>query len=33
LVGFFDVYLLETGSAALDTASFEEASVEVIRPD
>jgi hypothetical protein len=33
LVGFFDVYLLETGSAALDTASFEEVSVEVIRPD
>lgn len=33
LVGFFDVYLLETGSAALDTASFAEVSVEVIRPD
>jgi dienelactone hydrolase len=32
LVGFFDVYLLETGSAALDTASFDEVSVEVIRP-
>jgi hypothetical protein len=33
LVGFFDVYLLETGSAALDTASFDEVSVEVIRPN
>jgi len=32
LVGFFDVYLLETGSAALDTSSFDEVSVEVIRP-
>lgn len=33
LVGFFDVYLLDTGSAALDTASFEEVSLEVILPD
>ena len=33
LIGFFDVYLLETGSAALDTASFNEVSVEVIHPD
>jgi len=32
LLGFFDVFLLETGSAALDTASFDEVSVEVIRP-
>jgi hypothetical protein len=32
VLGFFDVYLLETGSAALDTASFDEVSVEVIRP-
>jgi hypothetical protein len=32
LLGFFDVYLLETGSAALDTASFDEVTVEVIRP-
>ena len=32
LVGFFDVHLLDTGSAALDTASFDEVSVEVIRP-
>jgi predicted dienelactone hydrolase len=33
LVGFFDVYLLGTGTAALDTASFSEVSVEVIHPD
>jgi hypothetical protein len=33
LLGFFDVYLLGTGTAALDTASFSEVSVEVIRPD
>lgn len=33
LTGFFDVYLLETGAAALDTASFPEVSTEVIRPD
>jgi dienelactone hydrolase len=33
LVGFFDVYLLDTGSAALDTSSFEEVSLEVILPD
>lgn len=33
LVGFFDVFLLETGSAAIDTASFEEVSLEVILPD
>ncbi|HLF60294.1 MAG TPA: hypothetical protein VI980_03845 [Acidimicrobiia bacterium] len=32
LLGFFDVFLLETGSAALDTASFDEVTVEVIRP-
>lgn len=32
LLGFFDVYLLGTGSAALDTASFDEVSIEVIRP-
>lgn len=31
--GFFDVYLLGTGAAALDTASFDEVSIEVIRPD
>ena len=33
LLGFFDVFLLGTGSAAIDTASFEEVSLEVIRPD
>jgi dienelactone hydrolase len=33
LLGFFDVFLLETGSAALDTASYDEVTVEVIRPD
>lgn len=32
LVGFFDVYLLGTGSAALDTSAFEEVSLEVILP-
>ena len=30
LVGFFDVFLLGTGSAALDTVRFPEVSVEVI---
>ncbi len=33
LTGFFDVYLLDIGPAALETASFPEVSVEVIRPD
>lgn len=33
LVGFFDVFLLDTGSAALDTASFDEVSLEVVLPD
>jgi dienelactone hydrolase len=32
LLGFFDVFLLGTGSAALDNVSFEEVSVEVITP-
>jgi len=32
LLGFFDVFLLGTGSAALDNVSFEEVSVEVIEP-
>ena len=31
LVGFFDVFLLGTGPAALDTASFDEVTLEVIR--
>lgn len=32
LLGFFDVFLLETGPAALDAVSFDEVSVEVIDP-
>ena len=32
LLGFFEVYLLGTGSAAIDTASFDEVSLEVILP-
>ncbi len=32
LVGFFDTFLLGTGSAAIDSASFEEVSLEIIRP-
>lgn len=32
LVGFFDVFLVGTGSAALDSVSFPEASVSVIQP-
>lgn len=32
LLGFFDVYLLGTGSAALDSVSFPEVSVSVIEP-
>ena len=32
LLGFFDVFLLGTGPAALDNVSFEEVSVEVITP-
>ena len=30
LIGFFDVFLLGTGSAALDTVRFPEVTVEVI---
>jgi hypothetical protein len=33
LVGLFEVYLLGTGSAAIDTASFDEVSLEVILPE
>jgi hypothetical protein len=33
LLGLFEVYLLGTGSAAIDTASFEEVSLEVILPE
>jgi hypothetical protein len=32
LLGFFDVYLLGTGSATLDSVSFSEVSVSVIQP-
>ncbi|HZD23391.1 MAG TPA: hypothetical protein VE569_08335 [Acidimicrobiia bacterium] len=32
LLGFFDVYLLGTGPAALDTVSFPEATVTVVEP-
>jgi acetyl esterase/lipase len=33
LLGFFEVYLLGTGSAAIDTPSSDEVSLEVILPD
>jgi dienelactone hydrolase len=33
LLGFFEVYLLGTGSAAIDTVSFDEVSLEVILPE
>ena len=32
LVGFFDVFLLDTGSAALDSVSFREVEVSVVGP-
>lgn len=32
LLGFFDVYLVGTGSAALDSVSFPEVSVQVVTP-
>lgn len=32
LLGFFDVFLIGTGSAAIDTPSFSEVSLEIIRP-
>jgi hypothetical protein len=32
LLGFFDVYLLGTGPAALDSVSFPEVSVTVVDP-
>ncbi len=32
LLGFFDVFLLETGSAALDAVSFDEVTVELLAP-
>ena len=33
LVGFFDTFLLGTGSAAIDATGFEEVALEIIRPD
>jgi hypothetical protein len=32
LRGFFDVYLLDTGTAALDSVTFEEVDVSVFDP-
>ena len=32
LLGFFDVFLLDTGAAALETVSYPEVALEVIRP-
>jgi hypothetical protein len=32
LLGFFDVFLLGTGSAALDSVSFPEVTLQVIEP-
>ena len=32
LLGFFDVFLLGTGTAALDTVAFEEVAVELLEP-
>lgn len=32
LLGFFDVFLLDTGSAALDAVTFDEVTVEVMTP-
>jgi dienelactone hydrolase len=33
LVGFFDVFLLDTGPASINTVSFDEVALEVLRPD
>jgi len=33
LVGFFDTFLLGTGSAAIDATGFDEVALEIIRPD
>ncbi len=33
LIGFFDVFLLDTGPASIDTVSFDEVALEVLRPD
>ena len=32
LLGFFDVFLLDTGAAALETVSFSEVALEIVRP-
>lgn len=33
LIGFFDVFLLETGPASIDTVGFDEIALEILRPD
>lgn len=33
LIGFFDVFLLDTGPASIDTVTFDEVGLEVLRPD
>jgi hypothetical protein len=33
LLGFFDTFLLGTGSAAIDATGFDEVALEIIRPD
>ncbi|MEX1038551.1 MAG: hypothetical protein WDZ96_06830 [Acidimicrobiia bacterium] len=33
LIGFFDVFLLDTGPASINTVSFDEVALEVLRPD
>lgn len=33
LLGFFDVFLLETGPASINTVSFDEVALEILRPD
>lgn len=33
LIGFFDVFLLDTGPASIDTVTFDEVALEVLRPD
>lgn len=32
LIGFFDVFLLDTGPASIDTVTFDEVGLEVLRP-
>jgi dienelactone hydrolase len=33
LIGFFDVFLLDTGPASIDTVTFDEVGLEVLRSD